>query len=211
MSGILHIDRPSPAWLRMLRAVLVLAPLGAFAWYAWTDEGLPMAAPTPARQAGMRATPLPAPPAHVARADTADDDADAREAPTRGPGARGADEEPDFATRNAAVDPRRLTATRPLAARAFLSEVLLAPGGDGAAGFVVAEVLPESRFDRMGLKPGDLLYTLDTPRMAAVDENSMMALVAQSELELQVYRQGTLTQLHTDLARHPEPADAGPR
>lgn len=87
-----------------------------------------------------------------------------------------------------AVPPQLLSPGRPLAAAAFLEEVQLAPHPRG--GFVVLAVLADSRPARMGLRPGDRLYSLDTPRMAAIDEQSMVALMLQTELELDIYRDG---------------------
>lgn len=86
------------------------------------------------------------------------------------------------------IRPELLSPNRPRAAAAFLEEVQLAPHPRG--GFVVLTVLADSRPARMGLRPGDRLYALDTPRMAAIDEQSMVALMLQTELELDIYRDG---------------------
>lgn len=217
MSGFIHIAEKTPAWQAVLRVLCVVAPLIGLILYGLSDEGLPIAPPSdmPApRLAAVQPAPWPS----TSLADTArepgtdNDEADATPAPPQAVAAATRDDEvaaDDFAARNAGVEVARLTASRPLAARSFLSEVLLAPGSQ--AGFVVAEVLPESRFERMGLRPGDVIYSLDTPRMASVDENSMIALIQQTDLELEVYRNGTLTRLHTSLATDAEGDHAGTR
>ncbi|MBX3623101.1 MAG: hypothetical protein KF891_24295 [Rhizobacter sp.] len=220
MSGFIHIAEKAPAWHAALRLLGVVAALVGLSVYALSDEGLPIASPgtTQApRVAAVQPAPWPDTPladtAATPEATDADTDRDAQDAPTAPSTAAAAPDDTiapdDFAARNAAVEVSRLTATRPIAARAFLSEVLLAPGSQ--AGFVVAEVLPESRFERMGLRPGDVIYSLDTPRMASVDESSMIAMIQQTELELDVYRKGTLTRLHTSLASDEEGDHAGTR
>jgi len=91
------------------------------------------------------------------------------------------------------VEPRQLTTARPQLAAAFLAEVRVHP--DPRGGFVVDSVLPESRYERLGLKAGDVVYSIDTPAMSAVDEGSMVALMQQTQLELDVYRNGTQMRL----------------
>jgi hypothetical protein len=207
MSGLIHITSKTPAWQKALRMGCGLAVVaGGFAWYVFSDDGLPMSTPgAQAKAPFVKATPLPAPPPVTATASQDDDD-DAQQANTRlakaaaslGQGNNAADED-DFAARNAGIDVHRLTMLRPQSARTFLSEVLLTPSPQ--SGFVVAEVMPESRYERMGLKPGDVIYTLDAPGLPNIDETSMIALMQQTELSLEVYRNGTLTRLHTNLAK----------
>lgn len=214
MSKFIHISEKTSPWRGMLRAALVITPLLGAAWYGLSDDGLPItpeaARPAPpVAVASPRPTLLPDPAEAHASADPAlaslhpalhrTDDADSPDAP----------DDEDYGARNANVDIQRLTQKRPLAARAFLSEVLLA--SSTSAGYVVTEVLPESRYERMGLRPGDVIYTLDTPRMAAVDEGSMVALMQQTEIELEVYRQGTLLRLRANLADDGESTDADRR
>ena len=209
MSGFIHIAEKTPVWRHVLRGMVAIAVLAVFGGYLLSDEGLPMAPGLPGDTVVQRPSTLPVPPLHGRAEPARPADEDER---NTGPASGQAAEAPladDYAARNAGIDLRRLSATRPMAARSFLSEVLLAPGAGTA--FVVAEVLPESRFERMGLKPGDVIYTLDTPKMALVDENSMVALMQQTELELEVYRKGTLTRLHTALNTSPENGDAAPR
>ncbi len=202
MSGRIHITHQTPAWQKTLRMGFGLAVVvGGFAWFVLSDDGLPMSTPA-ARPTTpfVKAKPLPAPPPVAAAADPADEDETqarlAKAAATLGTDTSADD---DYATRNAGIDPHRLTLMRHQTARSFLSEVLLTQGSP--SGFVVAEVLPESRYERMGLKPGDVIYTLDTPGTPSVDENSMVALMQQSELSLEVYRNGMVTRLHTNLAK----------
>ena len=102
-----------------------------------------------------------------------------------------------------AVAPRQLTTARPQLAAAFLNEVQVHP--DPRGGFVVDRVLPEGRYERMGLKPGDVVYSIDTPAMSAVDEGSMVALMQQIHLELDVYRNGTPLRLTGALNEDADP------
>lgn len=205
MSGFIHITHKTPAWQKALRMGCGLAVVaGGFAWYVLSDDGLPMSTPSSEPKAPfVKAKPLPAPPPTAMAPEQADeDDEQANGKLAKAAASLGTDSSPaddDFATRNAGIDVHRLTMLRHQTARSFLSEVLLAPGS--SSGFVVAEVLPESRYERMGLKPGDVIYTLDTPGMPNVDESSMVALMQQTELSLEVYRNGTLTRLHTNLAK----------
>jgi len=107
----------------------------------------------------------------------------------------------------APVEVAQLSTSRPLATRAFLDEVSVHAGPRG--GFVVDRVLADGRYAQMGLQPGDVVYTLDTPAMRAVDETSMVALMLQTELELDVYRNGAPLRLRVALnADPPEPAPA---
>lgn len=206
MSTLIHIAEKPQASAIALRVLCITAAAVGLLWYALQSENTPadtpsippppvaavyrLPPPTAAQTAAARmAAPLsPAPVVHTTRAPAADT---------------------DYATRNAHVDVRQLTASRPLAARSFLNEVLLAPGAHGS--YTVAEVLPDSRYERLGLRPGDVIYSLDTPKMAAVDESSMESLMCQSEIELDVYRQGTLTRLQHSLASTDEQAHAAQR
>lgn len=201
MSGFIHITHKTPAWQKLLRTGSGLAVVvGGFAWYVLSDEGLPMSATTAdAKAPFVKAQPLPAPPPTAMAAD--EEDAQAERQLANAAASLGTDthDDDDYAARNAGIDVHRLTLLRHQTARSLLSEVLLTPGSP--SGFVVAEVLPESRYERMGLKPGDVIYTLDTPGSPPVDENSMVALMQQTELSLEVYRNGTLTRLHTNLAK----------
>lgn len=199
MSGFIQITHKTPAWQKALRMGCGLAVvICGFAWYVLSDEGLPMSPPAENNAAPfVKAKPLPAPPPIATdQADT--EAAQARLAKAAATLGTDTTEDDDYATRNAGIDVRRLTMLRHQTARSFLSEVLLAQASP--SGFVVAEVLPESRYERMGLKPGDVIYTLDTPGTPTIDENSMVALMQQTELSLEVYRNGMLTRLHTNLA-----------
>lgn len=199
MSGFIHIAEKTPPWVPVLRGACVVAGLLGLGWYALSDEGLPIAPPGANATPFVKATPLPAPPRVQTPSDeTHDDDDPPAPAPRGNTAHASADTDDDYLTRNAGIDIHRLSFARPVTARTFLSEVLIAPTAQ--AGFVVAEVLPESRYERMGLRPGDVIYTLDTPGTASVDESSMVALMQQTDLQLEVYRNGTLTRLHTNLA-----------
>lgn len=196
MGGIIHAETRSrlgrTAWITLA----IAAPVATWVWWAVGD-----------------AEPAPRPPAAVspvsvgsqtppAEHDTAPGDAQppAPALPARAATLAAATpaQPGEIAERNANVNPRELSATRLVAARAFLNEVHLQPSPQG--GFVVAEVMPDSRYERLGLRPGDRIYSLDTPRMAAIDDTSMVALVQQSEIELDVYRDGSLLRLRYSYA-----------
>lgn len=109
---------------------------------------------------------------------------------------------PGATPHRAVVTPQQLTVARLQAAEAFLNSVRVVPAPRG--GFAVQAVLRDSAWDRMGLRPGDVIYTLDTPAMAAIDEASMVAMIQQAMLDLDVYRDGTLTHLQLQLNREDE-------
>jgi S1-C subfamily serine protease len=96
---------------------------------------------------------------------------------------------PDIRERNALIPIAQLTTSRPLAAEAFLQEVLLAAQPRG--GFMVQAVEPDGIYDKMGLRSGDVIYTLDTLTMSEVDESSMISLMQQTQIEVNIYRNGT--------------------
>lgn len=96
--------------------------------------------------------------------------------------------EGDLRALNRDVNVALLTSRRPRLAEALLREVALQPGARG--GFVVRHVQPGSPSARLGLRPGDLLYTLDTAANTAVDEQSMVALTQQTTIEVEVWREG---------------------
>ncbi|HEX3140005.1 MAG TPA: hypothetical protein VHQ87_08120 [Rhizobacter sp.] len=182
-----------------LLTLCAAAPVAALLWWLTSEnEPLPPTA-TAYSQVATSAYKEPAP-----EAEEAPDTPNATPAAAPSTGIEPRDEASDIAARNAGVDVRSLTTTRPNAARTFLDEVQLAKSAQG--GYVVAEVLPESRYERLGLRPGDVIYSLDTPKMAAVDESSMIALMQQTELELDVYRNGSLTRLTYNYAK-PEGGD----
>lgn len=116
------------------------------------------------------------------------------------------DQGPDPRQRNAAIPPARLTAHHLLAARAFLDHVVLQPEPRG--GFTVEAVLSGSRYERAGLRPGDILYTLDLPGQPVIDESNMAALTSVHELAFEVVRGGGLVRLSVQL--NEEVADHGP-
>ncbi|MEY4562497.1 MAG: hypothetical protein RLZZ618_1774 [Pseudomonadota bacterium] len=214
MRGIIHISKKSSSSHKLI-ALCVAAPLALFVWrqLLTTDN------PTPRLESSQAATsPSPAAdlffskagtptvgsvgPGVGTRAGTTRPPASPADAPTT-------DTSDDFATRNAGIEVNRLTLSRPVSARSFLNEVVLTPSPKG--GFVVTEVLPDSSYERMGVRPGDVIYSLDSPTMKPVDESSMVALIGQSELELEVYRNGLATRLHLNLASPPEEARADDR
>lgn len=179
-----------------------LPALGAVAWWLWPAPA-PAIAPAvvpaavaPVRHAGQAwpfgaGVPAEAPRGFVPAGDSPWD----RLRPA------GEDEDaelgPDPRQRNAAIPPARLSAHHPLAARAFLDHVVLQPEPRG--GFTVEAVLPGSRYERAGLRPGDTFYTLDLPGQPVIDESNVAALTALHELAFEVVRMGGLVRLSVRL------------
>jgi type II secretory pathway component PulC len=100
-----------------------------------------------------------------------------------------------FRERNPNIDPKELTANRTQAAEDFLRDVTIAPNARG--GFVVQRVEPESVYEKLGVRPGDVIYSIDTPGNRDIDESSMEVAMKQQELQLEVYRNGNFELLHT--------------
>ncbi len=98
-----------------------------------------------------------------------------------------------YKEKNPDIDPQLLTTNRIANAKEFLSEVKLARGPRG--GFIVQQVEPESPYEKLGLVPGDVIYSLDTPDNINIDETSMEAAMAQRELQIEVYRNGSFVLL----------------
>jgi type II secretory pathway component PulC len=105
-----------------------------------------------------------------------------------------AEESPDLAELNRKnVDVRRLTFTRFQNADAFLRSVELAPHPRG--GYEVRGVESGSMYEKLGLRVGDVLYSLDTDNTSKVDDRSLEAVMRQTHYELDVYRNGQLVHL----------------
>lgn len=203
MSRILHLQHKPSALRRSALAALVLA---SAAWAMWwlagppaasppkkPDPHLPLAQVWPAMGSNQAAEP---PPPRPVIAQVAAPTASVRDAP-------------DTRERNADIAVAQLTTSRPLAADAFLQEVLLKAQPRG--GFVVQEVEPGGIYDKMGLRRSDVIYSLDTPAMSEVDENSMISLMQQTQIEINIYRDGTLIALRRALNVDEEPAPAEQR
>lgn len=198
-----HLDAASPRAPALAATLALIGLASGGLWWSMDNEDWP-AAPAAARHPGPPAVPaaeaLPPEPSAAADEPVA---APAHVSPVPHRAAPAATAAPS------AVTPQQLSASRWRAAEAFLREVQLAPLPRG--GFVVQAVLADSRYQRMGLRPGDVLHTLDTPRMAAIDDTSMIALMLQTEIELDVYRQGQPLRLRLALNReeadddHPGP------
>ncbi|MFL6655900.1 MAG: type II secretion system protein N [Sulfurifustis sp.] len=107
------------------------------------------------------------------------------------------DEDEGYKEKNPNIDPASLTLKRTTAAKEFLREVALAP--DPRGGFVVKEVTPGSVYEMMGLRAGDILYSIDTPANRDIDESSMESMIRQVELQLEVYRNGNFVLLRRAL------------
>lgn len=199
MSRPLHFDKlPSRRRQAVYRLVAGAALAGLLVQLAWQYGPRDPDATEPARVA----TPAPAPrdPA-VPRAHPPTLAPPPLAAPDAGPVRAmampaGADGRETYEL-NAGIDPAMLTTARPMAAQAFLREVWISP--DPRGGYVVRQVLADGVYDRMGLRTGDRLYSLDTPAMAGVDESSMVAVMQQAEIEMDVWRDGTPTRLHVAL------------
>ncbi|MFL6623717.1 MAG: type II secretion system protein N [Sulfurifustis sp.] len=126
----------------------------------------------------------------------------ARSADATGKATRTASFDPDaedegYKEKNPNIDPASLTIKRITAAKEFLREVVLAP--DPRGGFVVKEVTPGSVYEQMGLRVGDILYSIDTPANRDIDESSMEFMIRQVELQLEVYRNGNFVLLRRAL------------
>lgn len=193
------------------RLAWTLPALGAAAWWLWPAPPpaiAPAMAQAPVEQArhAGQAWPFGAGgPAEAPRGFAA-----AGDSPWDRLRPAGEDEEaglgPDPRQRNAAIPPARLSAHHLLAARAFLDHVVLQPEPRG--GFTVEAVLPGSRYERAGLRPGDTLYTLDLPGQPVTDESNMVALTGMHELAFEVVRTGGLVRLSVRL--NEEAVDHGP-
>ncbi len=123
-----------------------------------------------------------------------------------GPGFRSMRAPPATVVVNAPlVSPRQLAVARVHLAESFLNEVRVVPASRG--GFIVKAITHGSLWQRMGLQAGDVVFTLDNPAMAAINENSMIALTQQTTLEMDVYRAGVL--LHLQLQLNRDDDDAG--
>lgn len=103
------------------------------------------------------------------------------------------DDDDGYKEKNPNIDPAALTLKRIAAAKEFLRDVVLAP--DPRGGFVVKEVTPGSVYQTMGLREGDVLYSIDTPANRDIDESSMESMIRQVELQLEVYRNGNFVLL----------------
>lgn len=202
MSRPLHFDRvPSRRRQAAYRLVAGAALAGLLVQLAWqygardADAGAQVrpAAPAASLAPHEAAVPHARPPTLAAapQADAARAMAMAVTATAAGPEGR------ETYELNAGIDPATLTSARPMAAAAFLREVWISP--DPRGGYVVRQVLADGVYDRMGLRAGDRLYSLDTPAMASVDESSMVAVMQQAEIEMDVWRDGMPTRLHVAL------------
>lgn len=213
----IHFDRRLPTRRQAALGLAAASALAALGWWAlgWSpDQAQPAPAPRQAAVPAVPATLAPRPPtwhesmregAHAVAYDhepipeTPSADRRHTTASTNAP----ADDPTDLLARNAGIDTQALSAQRPLAVQSFLREVLVEP--DPRGGFVVRDVLPESRYARMGLQPGDRLYSLDTPATSRTDESSMVALMQMAEIELEIYRNGQQQMLRLALNADADP------
>jgi len=95
------------------------------------------------------------------------------------------------------IEPNRLSAVHPQTAAQFLRQVRVLPSERG--GFEVQAVAPETVYARLGLRPGDRVYTLDTESNLDVDETSMISLMLVTTVELDVVRDGQPLRLRVAL------------
>jgi hypothetical protein len=171
-----------------VRAAFALGAAGLGTWLAMPEEGI---APPQVRPTAQERSHAPAIAAVAAAAQ--------RPLSPFGSGPVAAEPEPaaDIRERNRGIDARLLTQARPLLAETLLHELELRAEARG--GFVVRDVAPGSLGERLGVRPGDLLFTFDSPENAAVDETSMVALVQQNTIALEVRRAGVTQRLSLDL------------
>ena len=205
MSRIIHVQE-HPGATRWVLYAAVLAPLAWCLGSVVTDTpAVTPTAPTSPRAttaAPVRSTPPAAPTAAVATpVTTVAVRTSAAQAPVLV-------EDADIRELNRDVQISQLTHSRASLAEAFLREVQVAPGPRG--GFVVQAVMPDSRHHKLGLQPGDVIYSLDTPKSSAVDDSSMIALMQQTEIEIEVYRNGSPLRLQHAYNVDP-PDDEPPR
>ncbi|HSI49501.1 MAG TPA: hypothetical protein VLA61_14605 [Ideonella sp.] len=104
------------------------------------------------------------------------------------------------------IEPIRLSAVHPQTAAHFLRQVRVLPSERG--GFEVQAVAPETLYARLGLRPGDRVYTLDTESNLDVDENSMISLMLVTTVELDVVRDGQPLRLRLALNEEDAPDGA---
>lgn len=182
--AILHVDAPGPHRATVALAIVAAAALGVAAaqWLA-----TPAAPPAPTVRAGApaaahaaAAAPMPEPMPMPARPADAPAPRPVPAAPARPP-------EAPWHERNPDIEPRMLTIHRLRTAEALLREVALRPNGRG--GYVVMQVPADSPWARLGLREGDVLYSIDTEANALDDEDSLLAAMQRTRLEMQIYRQ----------------------
>lgn len=185
------------------RTTLAAATLLAAAlWWLWPDsapEPVAAAPETPVAQAERAAQPWPfaaGAPAQEQASSAFPWDHLSATTEEEEPPAEVADAELDPRTLNAGIDPSRLSVHQPQAARALLDHVALAPEPRG--GFVVQAVLPGSRYERAGLRVGDIIQTLDLPEQLPVEE-TMISLMLKQELAFDVIRASALVRLSVRL------------
>lgn len=101
----------------------------------------------------------------------------------------------DPSVRNPGIDPLSLNVTDLKSTKEFLSEVTLKRHPDG--GFVVQEVDSGSLYEKLGLRPGDIVHNMDVFAKYGSDANARMAGIYAGDAELQVIRDGAVVILRT--------------
>jgi hypothetical protein len=190
MSQILRMpSKPAVVWGAMLMTALALGgAMGLAAWWLTVPPAASLRKPSEPGRVTARAWRLASEVPNGSAAGAATSLA-GRGGAVTAPAIPGDRYPPDTRERNARIPIAQLTTSRPLAAEAFLQEVLLEAQARG--GFKVRAVEPGGIYDQMGLRSGDVIYSLDTPAMSEVDEASMISLMHQAQIEVNIYRNGT--------------------
>jgi general secretion pathway protein C len=102
-----------------------------------------------------------------------------------------------YQQKNPDIDPESLTLNRIVSAQEFLRDVKVARHPRG--GYVIEEVEPDSVYQKLGLRAGDVIHNVDTADNKNIDETPMEAAMNRRELQLEVYRNGSLELLRVRL------------
>ncbi|AKJ31866.1 PDZ domain-containing protein [Caldimonas brevitalea] len=193
--------RPTRKYRRRRLQVAAAALTAAAAWQVASlllpePERLPSASATPLR---TRVTPRPPEPSPPRQIEPLAPSLHRREATAPLlPAARAVDvTEAPWRQTNPLVEPEMLTVRRFLAAQEFLREVPLQPSGPGA--YTVRSVPPNSVYARLGLRPGDVIHSLDTSHDTNVGDGSLDDVMQQTTMEMQVQRAGRAVTLRLRL------------
>ena len=161
------------------RILLVIGSSAAVLALAWLYENEP--APTPSTAAPS------AFPVAMVRMKVEQRPAGAENAPATAPSPSMPARAPaPWPGRNPGIAPQELSHGRRAVAQNFLREVTVVR--DLRGGFVVQDVDAGSLYAAMGLRPGDRIFSVDTPATAGLDDASVDDAMKQQHVELQVYR-----------------------
>ena len=175
----LLVDGSSRWRTALLGGAVVLGGAATATWFLWEP------APTPASVSAGVSIGASASADHMAVWQAGTSGAVKRGAEPPQPASPSAKRPPN-PERNAGIDPQTLTSHRLQTAKMFLQEV--AVRSDPRGGYLVTEVDPGSLYAEMGLKPGDRVFSIDTPATSDLDDKSPEEAMKQDHVELEVYR-----------------------